>query len=183
MTTSLGTYYDQVKAGRCFIGSTAAAGTTLPLASGTAMTFGVWNVNAKKNVVPLLLNIGFTSGTIALGQFGLTQINAGFSIGTGAPISAFTDGAMGSTIRNAIMGGGGSPTARFTPSAATVAAATVGYWIGSSFPAAAAVDTSLINHDFKGAVICPPGCAIFLSGSIAQTALFSISIVWAEVDV
>ncbi len=180
MAGSLGKYYDQVKSGRVFIGSTAAAGTSFPLATGTAMTFGLWNTNPNKNAVLLRLNMGFTSGTLALGEVGLTNKDAGYGLGT--PISAFTDGVLGTTIRNALVGIGNASSMRFTPSAATIAAGTACYWTGQSAITASTVSTIDWNHDFDGAVIVPPGQAVFVVGSIAQTALFSMSLVWAEVD-
>lgn len=179
MAASSGKYYSDVKQGNVYIGSTLAAGTTYPLATGTAMTFGLWNTTSGKNAVLLGLNMGFTSGTIALGQIGLTIVAAGAALGT--PISAFTDGVFGTTIRNALFGAQGGPAMRFTPSASTIAAASMGYWTGCSFPVAAVVSQMLINHDFDGKVILGPGQAAFVTGSIAQTALFSMSLLWAEV--
>lgn len=183
MAGSLGKYYDQAKAGRVFIGSTAAAGTAFPVATGTAMTFGLWNVNAKMNAVLLKLNIGYTSGTTGVGEVGLTNTFGGFSIATGGPISAFTDGALGTTIRNGMLGAGGAPSMKFTPSAATIVASTGCYWTGMSFPTTTADGGNTFSHDFDGAVILPPGQAVFLVGSVAQAGVFTASLVWAEVPI
>src|SRR3990167_7946590 len=182
MPLSLGKYYDQVALGRVFIGSTAAAGTTYPLSTGTAMTFGLWNTSSNKWAVLLRLGVGFTSGTIALGTVGLAHINkAGNAIGT--PISAFTDAVFGTTLRNALLGDGRASTMRFTPSAATIAAVTAAYWTGLSHEGATGVGPAADGfHDFDGSVVLPPNEAVFVVGSIAQTALFSMSLVWAEVD-
>ena len=174
-----GKYYDAVNSGNVYLGLTAAAGTTIPLASGTAMTFGVWNISSTHNVVLLKLNAVFTSGTIAIGGFGITAMSAGQAIGT--PISAFTDGVFGTTIFNAKLGWG-APRARFTPSAATIAASTSKYWTGIGFTTAATDGPALhFSHDFDGSLILPPGWAGFLSASIAQTGLLSPTIMWAEV--
>src|ERR1700752_64411 len=123
MSTSLGKYYDKAKLGDVFIGSTAVAGVALPISTGTAATFGLWNTNPSKIAVPLRLNIGFTSGTIAHGEFGLANVTA-TTVATGSNITAFTDGVLGTTIRNARLGEGNASTMRFTPSAATVVANT-----------------------------------------------------------
>ena len=176
-TSSLGKYYDQVKAGRVFHGVTAAAGTTYPLATGTAMTFGLWNINPNKNAVLLSLNMGFTSGTLALGEVGLTNKDAGYGLGT--PISAFTDGVA---AKNALIGQGQASSMRLTTSAATIAAGTPFYWTGLSAITASTVSTIDWSHDFDGRVVVAPGQAVFVVGSIAQTALFSIGLTWAEVD-
>lgn len=183
MAASSGKYYSDVKQGNVFIGSTAAAGTAFPLATGTAMTFGLWNTNPNKNAVLLQLNMGYTSGTLAVGEVGLTHINGGFALATGNNITAFTDGVLGTTIRNAIIGYGQAPTMRFTPSAATVVAGTAAYWTGMSAITASTVSTINWSHDFDGKLIVPPGQAVFVTGSIAQTGLFSMSLIWAEVPV
>lgn len=182
MTTSLGKYYDQAKLGNVFIGSTAVGGTAFPISTGTAATFGLWNTNPNKNAVLLKLNVGYTSGTIALGEIGLTDV-AATTVATGSNITAFTDGVLGTTIRNAKIGAGNAPTMRFTPSAATVVANTACYWTGASIESATA-GTGIFNvsHDFDGAVIVPYGRFVFVSGSVAQTGLFTMSLVWAEVD-
>lgn len=182
MAFSAGKYWAEAAAGNVFIGSTAAAGTTLPLATGTAMTFGVWNTSVDKNIVFLKCNIGFTSGTIALGEFGWTDISA-TAVATGSNITAFTDGVLNTTIRNAIVGGGNASSMRFTPSAATVVANTASYWMGVGHEGATGVGpASVMSHDFDGLYVLPPGKAAFLVGSIAQTALFSVSLIWSEVS-
>ncbi len=183
LTYSSGTYYPDTASGNVFIGSTAVAGTTFPLSTGTAMTFGLWNTSTTKNAVLLRFTAGFTSGTIALGEVGLTNIQGGYSVATSGNITAFTDGVVGTTIRNGIIGGGNASAMRFTPSAATVVAGTACYWMGASQTSATgAQPATLIDHDFKGHVIVPPGMAVFVVGSIAQTALYTMSLVWAEVN-
>lgn len=179
---SLGKYYDQVMAGRVFIGSTVAAGTALPITTGTAMTFGLWNVSNTMNAVLLHIAIGYTSGTIALGEFGLINTMGGDSIATGGPISAFTDGALGTTYRNALLGRGNATAMRFTPSAATIVASSACAWLGKSIESATAgLGIFSADIDLDGRIIVPPGQAVFLGGSVAQTALFSCSLTWAEV--
>lgn len=181
MAASSGKYYSDVKQGNVFHGTNVAAGTAFPISTATAMTFGVWNVSLVKNVVLLSLNTSFTSGTLALGEIGLTIVSAGQALGT--PISAFTDGTFGTTIRNALFGSAGGPVARFTPTAATIVAGAAAYWTGVGFISASTVAPIACNHDFDGRVILGPGQAAFLVGSVAQTALFTSTITWAEVPV
>ncbi len=182
MALSNGKYYSNVMQGNCFVLSTAAAGTTFPLSTGTAMTFGIWNITTDKAAVLLKLNVGFTSGTIALGEIGLTDLTTpSWSIATGGPITAFTDAVGGTTVRNAAWGLG-TPAMRATPSAATITASTAAYWTGSSVEGATGVGPrSNISHDFDGLAIILPGHAAFVTGSIAQTALYSMSLLWQEV--
>ena len=182
MAFSSGKYYPEIAAGKVFIGSTAAAGTTVPLATGTAMTFGLWNTNPNKNAVLLRFTGGFTSGTIALGVFGLVRIYGAFAVATGNNITAFTDGVFGTTIHSGVIGEGSGSTMRFTPSAATVVGNVAALWLNAGHEGATGVGPSTgIDYDFDG-VIVAPGNAVFIAGSIAQTALFSMSLMWAEID-
>jgi hypothetical protein len=181
MAAASGKYYSDVKQGNCFIGCTAAAGTAFPVSTSTAMTFGVWNVTSTKNVVLMYLNVGHTSGTTGVGSTSLTIVHGGFGLGT--PISAFTDGVFGSTIRNALFGASGGPAARFTPSGATIVAGTAGYYLGIGQAAASPTSMAGAHHDFDGAIILGPGQAAFVTNSVAQAGLWSMSIGWQEVPV
>lgn len=176
-----GKYYDAVAAGQVFIGSTAAAGTAFPITTGTAVTFGLWNTNPTKNAVLLTLDLGYTSGTIALGSLAIADQYCGFAIGTGAPLSAFTNG----TPKNALLGNGSGSSMRFTPSAATLTAGgTAAKFIGKGIESATAGLGVFDGHyDFDGSIIVPPGHLVFLASSVAQTALFSASLMWAEVSI
>jgi hypothetical protein len=180
MAKSNSKYYPDVMQGNVFIGSTAAAGTAYPISTGTAVTFGLWNTSTTKNAVLLGLNVGFTSGTIALGEIGLANQYCGFATATAAPLSAFTDG----TPKNALLGGGTS-VMRFTPSAATLSAGgTAAWWSGHSIESATA-GTGIYSCriDLDGQIIVTPGQLVFVCGSVAQTALFSMSLIWQEVSV
>ena len=173
-------YNKEVAAGRVFIGSTAAAGTAFPITTGTAVTFGVWNTDPNKWVIPLWFGGGVTSGTIALGTLGFANQQVGLNIATGAPITAFTDG----TAKNALLGSGNGSTVKFTPSGATLAAGgTATLFTGHSIESATAgLGVFQWQYDFEGSIIIPPGQIFFAASSVAQTALFTMSLAWAEVD-
>lgn len=176
---SSGAYYPETAAGAVFIGSTAAAGVSTPAAGGTAMTFGIWNTSPNKNLVPLNFTSSYVSGTITVAGFLLTIIpNAGFAIGTAAPISAFTGG----TPTNALVGSGNASSAQFTPSAATIVAGTRFFFLGSGHEiATAGPGQNNSMFDFKGQLILPPGSAAFVTSAIAQTGVYSLSLTWAEI--
>lgn len=180
MAFSSGKYYPETAAGRVFIGSTAAAGTAFPISTGTAVTFGLWNTNPNKNAVLLYMNVGVTSGTIALGEIGIANQAVGANIATGAAMTAFTDG----TPKNALVGSGNASTMKFTPSGATLAAGgTALAWSGYSIESATVgLGIFKAGWDFDGSIIVPYGQIVFLCGSVAQTALFTASLAWAEVD-
>lgn len=179
MSQDLGKFYVQSKIGDVFHGSTAAAGTAFPISTGTAVTFGLWNTSTNKNAVLLGLDVGYTSGTIALGTLGIANQYVGFALGTAAPLSVFTDG----TPKNAMVGSGNSSVMRFTPSAATLTAGgTALMWLGKGIESATAGLGVFDGHyDFDGKVIVPPGNLVFVCGSVAQTALFSMTLSWAEI--
>lgn len=180
MAFSSGKYFDEVQKGRVFIGSTAAAGVALPISTGTAVTFGLWNTSASKLAVLIDMDIGYTSGTIALGTFGIANQSCGFALATAAPLSAFTLG----TPKNALAGGGNASVMSFTPSTATLTAGgTALKWFGKSIESATAgLGIFDCHHEFDGKIIVPPGQLIFACGSVAQTGIFTCSMTWAEVD-
>lgn len=178
-------YLADVLAGRVFIGSTAAAGVALPVETGTAVTFGLWNTSKTKNAVPLWISMAYVSGAITVGGFGLANQDCGFAIGTAAPLSVFTDGVLGTSLKNAKLGGGNASEMRFTPSAATLTAGgTRCYLLGSAHEiATAGPGVAVIHKDFNGELVVPPGQLIFPCYSIAQTGVFSISMGWAEIPI
>lgn len=180
MAFSSGKYFPEAAQGNVFIGSTAAAGTAFPISTGTAVTFGLWNTSSSKNAVLLGLDVGYTSGTIALGTLGIANQYCGFALATAAPLSAFTDG----TPKNALVGSGNASSMRFTPSAATLTAGgTALMWLGKGIESATAGLGVFDGHyDFDGKIIVPPGQLVFVCGSVAQTGLFSMSLSWAEID-
>ncbi len=172
-------YYPDVAAGGVFIGSTAAAGTALPAAGGTAMTFGLWNTTSNKNAVLLGFSASYVSGTITVAGFGLTIIpGAGSAIATGGPISAFTTG----TPTNALVGGGQASSMAFTPSASTIVAGTRFFFTGIGHEIATAgpgMNTGFI--DLNGLTVLTPGSAAFVTATIAQTGVFAMSLIWSEI--
>lgn len=176
-----GKYYPDVLAGNVFIGATAAAGVAFPISTGTAVTFGLWNTSSTKNAVLIDLDVGATSGTIALGTLGLANQYCGFAIGTAAPLSAFTAG----TPKNAMVGAGNGSVMSFTPSAATLTAGgTALKWLGKSIESATAGLGIFDGHyEFDGKVIVPPGNLVFVCASVAQTGIFTMSMSWAEVSI
>lgn len=183
MAFSMAKYYDDVVTGAVFIGSTAAAGTAFPISTGTAVTAALWNTNPNKRAVILGVNFGYTSGTIALGEFGLANQNVGFQVATGAAMTAFnTDNTL---VKNALLGSGLATSMRWSPAATTTLAAggTACWWAGKSIESATA-GLGIFNCacDVDGLVIAEPGQIVFPCGSVAQTGLFTISLIWKEVD-
>lgn len=170
--------YADILAGNVFIGSTAVAGVALPISTGTAVTCALWNTSINRNALLLGVAIGYTSGTIALGEFGIANQAVGNAVAAGGPITAATTG----TPKNAFLGNGTSSSMTFVPATATLAAGgTAVLWLGKSIESATA---GLGIFDgwrmLDVPLIVPPGQIVFLCGSVAQTALFTCSLMWQE---
>ena len=172
--------------GRVFRGVSAAAGSVLPIFSNTAQVFGIWNPAGNNKVAKLIrANLTYVSTTGAAGGFVLALVkNAPASIGTGAAISAFTDGVMGTSLFNGIFGDGRAPSCRFTPSAATVVAPIIGEHLGLNQLVPTATDATntqwRASVDFDGDVQLAPGNALFIAGNIATLIIMAPSLVWEE---
>ena len=180
MAKTQGKYFPDVAAGNVFIASTTAAGVALPISTGTAATVGVWNTSTTKNAVLLYANIGITSGTIALGVYGLAQQYCGFNIATGAPCSAVTAVAP----KNALLNSGKSTAMTSFSATATVTGGSAAVWFGKSHESATPVGGIFdCSYQFDGSVIVTPGTMVFLCGSVAQTGINTCSLAWAEVDI
>lgn len=181
MANSAGKYFTETQLGRVFIGSTAAAGVAIPVETGTAVTFGLWNTSSNKNAVPLWIAMSYLSGTITIGGFGLSNQYCGFALATAAPLSAFTL----ATPKNALLGAGNASAMSFTGSAATLTAGgTRCYSFGVSQQiATAGPGISNMYHEFDGKLIVPPGQLIFVTENIVTTALYNITMGWSEVPV
>lgn len=174
-----GKYYDAVATGRVFIGSTAVAGVAYPISTGTAVTCAIWNTSPNLNAVLLTLDVGYTSGTIALGEIGIANQYVGFATGTGAPLAAATLG----TPKNALIGSGNASAMSFVPATATLTAGgTAWKWLGKSIESATAGLGIFDGHyDLEGGLVVTPGQIAFVCGSVAQTGIFTMSMMWAEV--
>ncbi len=188
MAFSSGKYYPEAALGQVFIGSTIAAGKAIPISTATSVTGGcLWNTSTTHNAVLLKATVGFTSGTLAVGQFGLAgDVELGFAEGTGAPMAAFTEGVFGTDFKNAMMGSGNGSRMKYSPGATATtltAASEAIVWFGASLEDASAIALPVISFDFDGTVIVTPGSAVFICGSVAQTALCSTSLSWAEIPI
>jgi hypothetical protein len=184
MPASLGKYYDQINSGNTYILSTAAAGTALPIVTGTAVTFALWNTTSTHNAVLQRITIGYTSGTLGVGEFVLGSLVAPvYNIATGGIITAFADATPGQTVKNAKLGAGNQPRMRVCPAATTTLAASSAYpwfYLGTSSVGTAEFYAS--ETDLEGLIV-GPGQFVFLAGSVAQAGLVSASLQFAEVPV
>ena len=183
-----GKYYEAAQQNRVFTGTMAAAGAVLPIFSNTAQVCGLWNERGS-GIDLELIKIGFSyiDQTGAAGGYVLAIVkNAPAQLATGAAMTAFTDGALNTSIFNARVGSERGPKAHFTPSAATVTAPIILRHLSLNQTAltAAATEALALNNEvlFDGDLIIPPGNAVFVAGNIATLAKWAVSITWAEGD-
>ena len=182
MAKSAGKYFTDTSLGNHYIVSTAAAGVALPISTGTALTIGLWNTSTTKNAALTFASIGYTSGTIALGTFGVLNQYVGFNVATAAPMAAITL----STPKNAMLGSGrASAMSAFGATATLTTGGTACYWLapGKASATAALGDLNGIFHEFDGRLIVTPGQVVALCASVAQTGIYTCSLGWVEVDV
>ena len=170
--------YADIKAGNIFIGSTAVAGVALPISTGTAVTCALWNTSINRDATLLGVAIGYTSGTIALGEFGIANQAVGNTVGTGAPLAAATSG----TPKNAYLGQGLSSSMTFIPATATLTAGgTAVQWLGKSIESATPGLGVFDGYRMLDVpLVLPPGQIAFICGSVAQTGVFTCSLMWRE---
>lgn len=176
-----GKWYHAAKQGRVFTGSGAAAGLVLPIFSNTAQLFGLWNP-AGSGVNAVLCNVAMTyvdtTGAAGGYCFGINK-NIGNALATGG-ISAFTDAAPDRAIGPAT----GGNKVRFTSSAATTIAPVLWRHLGWNQLVLTATDATTAAFDryreFDGDWVVGPGCAIWLTGNIANLAKFVPSLTWCE---
>jgi len=181
-----GRHYQAAQEGRVFTGNAAAAGQVLPIFSGTAQKFGLWNPAGSGVDVELIrLALTYVDTTGAAGGYVLALVaNAPANLGTGAAITAFTEGALGTDIFNARVGSGAAPKAKFTPSAATVTAPIILRHLGLNQLVTTAADATTVPwravEEFDGDLILPPGNAVFVAGNIATLSKWACSLTWKE---
>jgi hypothetical protein len=173
----------QTVAGKTFHGSTTYAGVTVPIYSGTSPTFAIWNpAGSNKMLVPVKLSVGVAAtATAAITALGLGQtINTGSALGTGNPITAFTD----ATVYNGRIGRVGGNAGRLALAATLTAASNFFYNLGFS-QATTALAPGLVNlqHVFDGDIVMEPGTLIHLVGApLAPVETLVVSLAWTEID-
>lgn len=186
MTTSLGKYYDQVKLGRVFVGSTAVGGVVPPVYTNTAQTFSLWNpLGSNKHIVPIKLQAGYVSTTGAAGNLALGYaVNAGGQPATGSVIAA---GTFVAPVNALLSGNGNASNARFAPATVTFTAAPLFLrTLGMSQLVITAADATnsqwQLETDFDGSLVLDEGSVINVCGSIATLSVMSFALTWIEYD-
>jgi len=182
-----GVHYEAARRGNIFIASTTPLGLAVPIYTATAPTVMLWNPSGSgKYGILIRYLIAYASATGITGPIGLSKIvNTGSSIATANVISAFaettpTNGIINSGIKNQVR----VSTAGTNTITAGIAADFFYTMFGqSALVSATAMNPYSTSHEFDGAVVIPPGVAIWTSATLATVSLLSQTIIWEEVDV
>jgi len=177
-------YGADVALGQVFIGSTAAAGVSMPLYSSTTQVFCLWNpAGSGKNAYLLNCAIGFVSGTATVSNVVYAySTGMGSAIGTAAPMVTFTkvspvNAYLGSTNQSAMF---------FAPATVTTTSAptflkSMGVSIATFTPTATVTPMFTIFDNINGSLALSPGTTLFVAGNVANAVVADISLMWEEV--
>lgn len=164
-----GKWYNAAIRGNLFIGSTAAAGTTVPVSSATAATFTLYNpIGSGVNVELVRYNAGSTTTTLVAG---------GILLGLASNLIVAPTSVTALTTRAALLGGNAAAKARLY-SVATIVA-TTDFYTMFSVSATSGLGPNF-SHDFDGSVVLAPGSLAHVCAFAAQTQTWDQTFVWAE---
>lgn len=177
-----GRYYTQTYRGEMFYATTVAA-TAPALYTATGVTsMGIWNpANSGKNLVISRMVLGPVTAASAACMVGYAIVtNAGSAVATAAPISSFT--ALSSSLRGSGLVGTPSTSVALVCTGATVIAPT--QFIPAFGWTTDVITTSSEGNAFidetEGKIIVPPGTAIFVASSVANTGTANYGLWWYE---
>ena len=174
-----GKYYQQTLAGKLFHGEIASA--AVAITSATAVTGALlWNpAGSGVNAVIARVALGWVGTTEGPGNTQLAFITqAGSSVATAAPITAFTEAAP----HCGLLGNSPANQVRFG-TAATVTAPTK--FIGLGMSALTTTGTATFGshtkvYDAEGLIIIPPNVAVWLCASAASGTTYTQTMSWYE---
>lgn len=176
-----GKWYTQAYRGNVFIGSTALAGTVIPInAASLVSTFTLWNpLGSGKNLELISYDLGIAGTTTAvIGSIGLV-----FQAAVGAAIVIPTSQTALTPI-NAVIGLGNAPVAKLLSAGTLTGTPSVLGSLGISFGTTGATPGPATAHyEFDGKMIVPPGVLITTVSTAAQTQAMQQQFIWAEVPV
>jgi hypothetical protein len=165
--------------------ATVAAVAAVPINTTLTNAPSLWNpTSSGKIVVPLriMLSVG-AIGTPILQGFTISYLtNTGDVIATGAPIATGTPVA----VVNTLLGKGITPKTIWLPAVSTYTtnpAKLLDLGMGHHLEGAAATaQFYVLDHDFRGEIIMPPGTSIHLGSTIATSTTYWTTILFAELQ-
>jgi hypothetical protein len=184
VTPLYGTHFMQTINGNTFIGNQLPAGAAPALWSATTQQCGILNAaGSGVFVVPIRVTATYVSGTGIVDGLCLSYVPNAGPIATGSP--AVTAATTIAPVSGRING----PASRVTFMSAgiTTAAPTRLMNLGLQTEVGAtlaAVAGTTLRYDFDGSLAIPPGYAVFVAADITGiTAVYSFTIIWAEIPV
>jgi hypothetical protein len=180
--------YSATYRGFTFHASTTPLGLAIPIYSSSTPLVVLWNpIGSGKNIVVMNFNFAYASGTATYGAVGfMYELNCGSAVATGAPFSAFS----AATPTNGLLGNGAISVAKVSISGTNTltTAGAAGRWfytLGSiNLEAQTGTAHGTIapaQAPISGAIVLPPGTAIWPACTVASSALYAQTISWAEV--
>jgi hypothetical protein len=162
-----GKWYSAALNGKLFIGSTAAAGTTIPISSATAATFALYNpASSGKNIELARYTLSPNNATLVV-----SAVQLGIATGIATPAGTAL------TPRSALLGNSATPQGLLYSAATIVATTSFYHMFGVSATAGLA---GPLLHDFDGSVLLAPGSLVHVTGTAAQSQAHAQTFVWAE---
>lgn len=170
-----GDWYTLSYRGKMFFGTTATAGTTVPIqASGLAGTFVLLNpANSGVNLELVTYAYGILNATDVV-----SDVSLYYQVGIGS-VNALLSSLTALTIRPTLLGGSGASQALLYSAATFTGALVKGptmLCLGATTDPVGAV----IEYNINGRIIVPPGCAVTTAGNAAQTQAAQQTFFWAE---
>jgi hypothetical protein len=164
-----GKYYTSTYRGKTFLGSTAAAGTVIPISSATAATFVLYNpIGSGVNIELISANVAILNATTVVSSIAL-GIASGLIV---APTSVTK-----LTPIAGLLGGSAVAQAQLY-SVATIVATTTFFPLFSVSATAGAF--SNFNYKFDGEIVLAPGSLVHLCGTAAQSSASMNAFSWSE---
>lgn len=170
-----GDFYTQAYRGNLFFGTTATAGTTIPIqASGLASTFTLYNPASSGKILELVsYTVAFEAATTVVSDVSL-YFQA--QIGT---VNAILSSLTALTTRPALLGGSFASQAALYSAATFTGALVKGPTL---FGPTAVTSTQMgpTEYLFNGRILVPPGVAVTTAGNAAQASAASQTLFWIE---
>ena len=164
-----GKFYTAAYRGALFNASTAAAGTTIPISTTVAATFGIFN--------PLGSGVNLELVSYDSSVQNATHVVSSILLGIGTALNINPTSVTKLTMLAGVLGGSAAAQG-VVFSVATVVATTVFYEMGGYGATSGAIVP--IHHEFDGKIILPPGTVVHVCGTAAQTSASFQTLVWAE---
>lgn len=172
-----GQFYSAARAGNVFNLSTAAAGTTIPVAATNLVsTFTLWNPpGSGKNVELIRYSMAIAAATTVVSDVSLYQQSGLVSPGGTLTVRAIKNNLFGAGLASVCTGYTAATLVNVVDTNMFRAA------ILTSFAAVTSTADAPVNYDFNGSVILTPGSLITVAGGVAaQASAAAQSLTFAE---